>query len=73
MRFLKSNFLLSLVNSYVSDNPQPANISYFWNFGSLLAVCLGTQIITGIFLAMHYCANVDLAFISVEHKIYVNL
>lgn len=67
MRLLKSNALLSLVNSYVVDSPQPANLSYMWNFGSLLALCLGLQIVTGIILAMHYTPNVDLAFISVEH------
>lgn len=67
MRLLKSHSLLSLVNSYMVDSPQPANISYMWNFGSLLATCLGIQIVTGIFLAMHYTPNVDLAFISVEH------
>jgi ubiquinol-cytochrome c reductase cytochrome b subunit len=67
MRLLKSHSLLSLFNSYVVDSPQPANISYMWNFGSLLATCLGIQIVTGIFLAMHYTPNVDLAFISVEH------
>ena len=67
MRLLKSNALLSLVNSYVVDSPQPANLSYMWNFGSLLALCLGIQIVTGVLLAMHYTPNVDLAFISVEH------
>ena len=67
MRILKSNAILGLANSYVIDNPEPANISYMWNFGSLLGVCLIIQIITGIFLAMHYCPNVDLAFASVEH------
>jgi len=55
------------VNSYVVDSPQPANISYMWNFGSLLGLCLIIQILTGIFLAMHYSPNVDLAFASVEH------
>jgi ubiquinol-cytochrome c reductase cytochrome b subunit len=55
------------VNSYVVDSPQPANLSYAWNFGSLLATCLGIQIVTGIILAMHYTPNVDLAFVSVEH------
>jgi ubiquinol-cytochrome c reductase cytochrome b subunit len=49
------------------DSPQPANISYMWNFGSLLGVCLVIQILTGVFLAMHYTPNVDLAFTSVEH------
>lgn len=67
MRILKSHQVLSLLNSYVVDSPQPANISYMWNFGSLLALCLIIQILTGIFLAMHYSPNVDLAFASVEH------
>lgn len=52
MRLLKSHPLLSLVNSYVVDSPQPANISYMWNFGSLLATCLGLQLVTGIILAI---------------------
>lgn len=64
---MKLNVLLSLVNSYLVDSPQPSNISYLWNFGSLLAVSLVIQIISGIFLAANYCANVDLAFDSVEH------
>ena len=53
MRFLKTNPLLRLVNSYIVDSPEPANISYLWNFGSLLGTCLILQILTGIFLAMH--------------------
>lgn len=52
MRFLKNNVLARLFNSYVVDSPQPANISYVWNFGSLLAACLVLQILTGCFLAM---------------------
>jgi quinol-cytochrome oxidoreductase complex cytochrome b subunit len=67
MRILKTHVLLRLLNSYVVDSPQPANISYMWNFGSLLAVCLIIQILTGAFLAMHYTPNVDFAFNSVEH------
>ena len=67
MRILKSNPILGLVNSYMIDSPQPANISYMWNFGSLLGICLVIQILTGVFLAMHYCGNVELAFASVEH------
>ena len=70
MRLLKKQVLLRFINSYVVDSPQPANISYLWNFGSLLATCLGLQIVTGIFLAMHYIPNVDLAFASVEHKAF---
>jgi len=67
MRLLKTNALLRLVNSYIVDSPQPANLSYMWNFGSLLALCLILQILTGVFLAMHYVPSVDFAFNSVEH------
>ena len=67
MRTLKSHILLRLVNLYVIDSPEPANISYLWNFGSLLGICLILQILTGIFLAMHYQPHVDFAFNSVEH------
>jgi ubiquinol-cytochrome c reductase cytochrome b subunit len=67
MRILKSHPLLKMVNSYVVDSPQPANISYLWNFGSLLAFCLVIQIITGVTLAMHYNPSVIEAFNSVEH------
>ena len=67
MRIFKSHPLLKLVNSYVIDSPQPSNISYLWNFGSLLAFCLAIQIVTGVFLAMHYNPSVLEAFNSVEH------
>jgi len=67
MRLLKSNVILRLLNSYLVDSPQPANISYMWNFGSLLGACLIIQILTGVFLAMHYTPNVEMAFSSVEH------
>ena len=67
MRILKSHPLLKLVNSYIIDASQPSNISYLWNFGSLLALCLGIQIITGVFLAMHYNPSVLEAFNSIEH------
>ena len=67
MRILKSHPLLKIVNSYIIDSPQPANLSYLWNFGSLLALCLGIQIITGVTLAMHYTPSVAEAFNSVEH------
>lgn len=68
MRILKSQAFLRLANSYFIDSPQPANISYMWNFGSLLGLCLIIQILTGVFLAMHYTPHVDLAFSSVEHE-----
>ena len=67
MRTLKSHPLLKMVNSYTIDSPQPSNISYLWNFGSLLAFCLIIQIVTGVTLGMHYTPNVLEAFDSVEH------
>jgi ubiquinol-cytochrome c reductase cytochrome b subunit len=67
MRILKSHPILKLVNSYVIDASQPSNISYLWNFGSLLLVCLIIQIITGVTLAMHYSPNITEAFNSIEH------
>jgi len=67
MRIFKSHPLLKMINSYIIDSPQPSNISYFWNFGSLLAFCLIIQIITGVTLAMHYNPSVLEAFNSIEH------
>ena len=67
MRIFKSHPLLSLINGYLVDSPQPSNISYLWNFGSLLGFCLVIQIITGVTLAMHYNPSVLEAFNSVEH------
>lgn len=67
MAIRKSNPFISIANSYVIDAPEPSNISYFWNFGSLLGTCLIIQLATGIFLAMHYSSNLDLAFNSVQH------
>ena len=66
MRVFKSHPLAGLVNSYLIDSPQPSSMSYAWNGGSLLGLCLVTQLATGIFLAMHYIGSADLAFISVE-------
>lgn len=67
MAFRKTNPYLSLVNSYMIDSPQPSSINYWWNLGSLLGLCLVIQIASGIFLAMHYSSNIELAFNSVEH------
>ena len=62
MRILKSHPLLKLVNAYIIDASQPCNISYLWNFGSLLGVCLIIQIVTGVTLAMHYNPSVARSF-----------
>nr|WCH57853.1 apocytochrome b [Caulacanthus ustulatus] len=66
MRFLKRP-LISIANNHLIDYPTPINIHYAWNFGFLSSMCLIIQILTGIFLAMHYTPHVDLAFASVEH------
>lgn len=63
----KSHPLFKILNGAVVDLPAPANISTLWNFGSLLGLCLVIQIVTGLFLAIHYTAHVDLAFSSVAH------
>nr|BAN04913.1 cytochrome b [Cynops pyrrhogaster] len=63
----KTHPLLKIINNSFVDLPTPSNISYWWNFGSLLGICLITQIITGLFLAMHYTADTQSAFSSVAH------
>jgi len=59
--------ILSFVDSHIIDYPTPINLNYFWSFGSSAGICLIIQILTGVFLAMHYTPNIDLAFNSVEH------
>jgi len=61
------DYILSIVDSHLIDYPSPINLSYAWSFGSLAGICLVIQILTGIFLAMHYTPHIDLAFASVEH------
>nr|AAA99743.1 cytochrome b light strand [Caluromys lanatus] len=63
----KSHPLLKIINHSFIDLPAPSNISAWWNFGSLLGVCLIIQILTGLFLAMHYTADTQTAFSSVAH------
>nr|AFS65711.1 cytochrome b [Lampropsar tanagrinus] len=63
----KNHQILKVINNALIDLPAPSNISTWWNFGSLLGVCLITQIITGLLLAMHYTADTNLAFSSVAH------
>ena len=61
------NFILDFISSHIIEYPSPGNLSYLWSFGVLAALCLGIQIISGIFLAMHYTPHVEYAFASVEH------
>nr|YP_009538115.1 cytochrome b [Athyma ranga]AYN60897.1 cytochrome b [Athyma ranga] len=63
----KTHPVIKIINGSLVDLPSPSNISSWWNFGSLLALCLVTQILTGLFLTMYYTANVDMAFFSVNY------
>nr|ABM05571.1 cytochrome b [Cnesterodon decemmaculatus] len=63
----KSHPLLKIANDALVDLPAPVNISVWWNFGSLLGLCLISQILTGLFLAMHYTSDISTAFSSVAH------
>jgi len=61
------DYILSVLHNHAIDYPSPLNLSYAWSFGFLSMMCLALQIITGIFLAMHYTPHIDYAFSSVEH------
>uniref|UniRef100_B2KPX2 Cytochrome b n=1 Tax=Cyprinella rutila TaxID=479082 RepID=B2KPX2_9TELE len=63
----KTHPLMKIANGALVDLPTPSNISALWNFGSLLGLCLITQILTGLFLAMHYTSDISTAFSSVTH------
>ena len=65
--FRKTHPAIKILNSSLIDLPAPANLSVWWNFGSLLGLCLVIQIITGLFLAIHYTPHVDIAFSSIAH------
>nr|O48089.1 RecName: Full=Cytochrome b; AltName: Full=Complex III subunit 3; AltName: Full=Complex III subunit III; AltName: Full=Cytochrome b-c1 complex subunit 3; AltName: Full=Ubiquinol-cytochrome-c reductase complex cytochrome b subunit [Zootoca vivipara]AAC01879.1 cytochrome b [Zootoca vivipara] len=66
-KYTKTTPILLIINSSFIDLPTPWNISAWWNFGSLLGICLLLEIITGLFLAMHYTADISSAFSSVAH------
>ncbi|YP_010555709.1 cytochrome b (mitochondrion) [Pelodiscus sinensis] len=63
----KTHPMIKIINNSLIDLPSPSNISIWWNFGSLLGACLMLQIITGLFLAMHYSPNISTAFSSIAH------
>lgn len=63
----KTHPLLKIINGVLVDLPAPSNLSIWWNFGSLLGLCLVIQIVTGLFLAIHYTPHIDMAFASVAH------
>jgi len=64
---LKTNPLLGIINNSLVDLPTPSNINYMWNFGSLLGLCLVIQILTGLFLAIHYSCDINLSFFALSH------
>jgi len=61
------NPVKTVLRNHLLQYPTPTSLSYFWNFGSLAGFCLIIQIVSGLFLAMHYTADISLAFDSVEH------
>ena len=63
--------MLKLANSYLIDSAQPSNLNYAWNFGSLLAVFLGIQIVTGVTLAIYFKLNVAKAFKHINSSVVV--
>lgn len=63
----KTHPAIKIVNNRLIDLPAPGNLSIWWNFGSILGLCLVLQIVTGLFLAIHYTPHVDMAFTSVAH------
>nr|YP_010873303.1 cytochrome b [Betta coccina]WGV34523.1 cytochrome b [Betta coccina] len=63
----KTHSLFKIANDALVDLPAPSNISAWWNFGSLLGLCLVAQLATGLFLAMHYASDISMAFSSVTH------
>jgi ubiquinol-cytochrome c reductase cytochrome b/c1 subunit len=67
-RWLDSRLpIVRMANDTIVTFPTPSNLNYMWTFGAILAFCLGVQIVTGIVLAMHYAADVSVAFDSIEH------
>nr|QUE43161.1 cytochrome b [Pyrocoelia fumigata] len=67
MKKMKKNPIMKIIYSSLIKLPSPSNISSWWNFGSLLGLCLMIQIMTGLFVAFHYTNNINLAFDSVTH------
>lgn len=61
------NPILRTVRGSLVDLPSPSNLRYFWNFGSLLGLSLGVQIVTGLFLAINFSADVRISFEAVSH------
>lgn len=65
----KTHPLIKIARNALVDLPAPTNLSIWWNFGSLLGLCLIVQLLTGLFLTIHYTPHIDLAFSSVAHTV----
>lgn len=66
---IKKNIILNLLRDSFLKLPTPVNISIWWNFGSLLGLCLIIQFLSGLFLSMHYVSNINYSFFSIIHII----
>ena len=64
---INKNYILNLIDSHIIHYASPITLTYAWSFGSLAGLCLVIQMLSGIFLAMHYSPHIDLAFSSVEY------
>nr|WHU54560.1 cytochrome b [Chelonus munakatae] len=64
---MKKDSILNLIDNMLIKLPSPINLNMFWNFGSLLGLCIIVQILTGLFLSLHYVSNVNFSFFSVMH------
>ena len=65
-----NNYLFAFVSNHLIYYPTPVSLTYAWSFGFLAGMCLLTQMISSIFLAMHYIPHIDLAFSSVENIVF---
>nr|YP_009739791.1 cytochrome b [Stygobromus pizzinii]QIC54403.1 cytochrome b [Stygobromus pizzinii] len=61
-QYSKNNPLLMAFDSTLVTLPAPINLSYLWNLGSLLSMCLIIQLISGILLASIYSVSMDFSF-----------
>lgn len=63
----KKDIIIKIINNSLIDLPAPVNLSSWWNFGSILGICLTIQLISGIIISIHYTANIEMAFNRVDH------
>ena len=64
---VNKDYLIGFIDSHIIHYPSPISLTYAWSFGSLAGLCLVIQMLSGIFLAMHYSPHIDLAFSSIEY------